>query len=74
MALIWVVFSFWVWISGFGYLVESLVRMRKLGFKIKEVPLIYSERRFGETKLSNNETFQYGKILFRLAFRRIIDR
>jgi dolichol-phosphate mannosyltransferase len=60
--------------KGFGYLVESLVRMRKLGFKIKEVPLIYSERRFGETKLSNNETFQYGKILFRLAFRRIIDR
>ena len=55
-------------------MVESLVRMRKLGFKIKEVPLIYSERRFGETKLSNNETFQYGKILFRLAFRRIIDR
>jgi dolichol-phosphate mannosyltransferase len=39
--------------QGYSFLVEVLYRVFRLGFRIVEVPIIYSERREGQSKMSN---------------------
>lgn len=38
--------------SGYGFLVETLFRAQRLGAKLVEVPIIFVERRSGQSKLS----------------------
>ncbi len=59
---------------GFGYLVESLFRLRRLGFKASEVPFVYRNRVSGATKLSMRETSRYGSIFVRLAILRLLNK
>jgi dolichol-phosphate mannosyltransferase len=61
--------------KDYGYLLESLYFLSKNGFKVKEIPFTFEDRRIGKTKLSSRETLGYAYNLLRLAtFRRTWDR
>lgn len=40
--------------EGYSFLIEMNWRVKKAGFKIGEIPIIFYERRFGQSKLSAN--------------------
>jgi dolichol-phosphate mannosyltransferase len=40
---------------------EIIVRARAMGYKIGEVPIIFVDRVFGESKLGGSEIVQYAK-------------
>ena len=44
--------------------------LQKAGFKIGEVPIIFADRRLGQSKISRNEIFKAGKTVLRLAIQR----
>lgn len=48
--------------QGYSFLVEVLYRLYRRGFRLTEVPIIYSERREGQSKMSN-------KVIFEAVFR-----
>lgn len=37
---------------GYAFLIETTFRAYRRGFRIKEVPIVFSDRRFGKTKMS----------------------
>jgi dolichol-phosphate mannosyltransferase len=43
---------------GYSFLVEVLYRVYKRGFRLQEVPIIYAERREGQSKMSNKVIFE----------------
>jgi dolichol-phosphate mannosyltransferase len=43
---------------GYSFLVETLFRLHRLGFIIGEVPIIYTERREGQSKMSKRVIFE----------------
>jgi dolichol-phosphate mannosyltransferase len=43
---------------GYSFLVELLFRVHKAGFTLVEVPIIYSERREGQSKMSKGVIFE----------------
>jgi dolichol-phosphate mannosyltransferase len=43
---------------GYSFLVEILFQLQCLGFRIGEVPIIYTERREGQSKMSNRVIFE----------------
>lgn len=55
--------------KGYVFQMEMIVRARKLGFKIGEVPITFVDRLYGESKLGGNEIFQFVKgLLYLFAF------
>lgn len=54
--------------SGYGFLMESAFRVHSAGFPIGEVPIIFVDRRAGESKISN--TFIAESFLLVLRLRR----
>jgi len=44
--------------QGYSFLVEILYRARRRGMRIAEVPIVYSERREGQSKMSGNVIFE----------------
>lgn len=62
--------------KGYGFQIEMKFRAWKLGFKIKEVPIIFSDRTEGSSKMSGgifNEAF-WGVMKMRLNSRKIKNR
>ncbi|MCK4248637.1 MAG: polyprenol monophosphomannose synthase, partial [Candidatus Omnitrophica bacterium] len=57
--------------QGYSYLIEMLYQCKEKGFKIKEVPIVFVDRCWGDTKISKREIFKGIKTLFRLFFVRI---
>ncbi|XP_035226116.1 probable dolichol-phosphate mannosyltransferase [Stegodyphus dumicola] len=54
---------------GYVFQMEMIVRARKLGFTIGEVPITFVDRLYGESKLGGNEIFQFVKgLLYLFAF------
>jgi dolichol-phosphate mannosyltransferase len=47
---------------------EILVRAKRLGCKIEEVPIVFVDRLFGESKLGTNEIVLYLKGIAQLFF------
>jgi dolichol-phosphate mannosyltransferase len=45
---------------------EILVRAKRLGLKIEEVPIVFIDRLFGKSKLGPNEIFIYLKGIVQL--------
>jgi len=53
--------------TGYSVLEELLYRLRRQGARFCEVPYIYAERRYGDSKIRLSEGFRAGLIILRLA-------
>lgn len=58
--------------NGYSYLIEMLFCCQQLGFDIGEIPIIFADRRRGQSKISQNEILKAGKTVARLAVRRLL--
>ena len=52
---------------GYAIQEELLYRCRKIGCRFAEVPIVFEERRYGESKINLAEAFAAGWIILRLA-------
>jgi len=57
--------------SGYSFLVEMLFMCQRRGWDIGEVPIIFEDRRKGQTKISRQEVLKAQYTVFRLFFRRM---
>ena len=55
--------------DGYSFLVEMLYEAQRRGFRIGEVPIIFIERRLGQSKLSGNVLLESLIMPWRLVFR-----
>ncbi len=58
--------------TGYAYLEEILWHLQKLDARFAEVPILFSERRAGQSKINLGEMVGAAKTLVRLALRRVI--
>ncbi len=56
--------------EGYAFQVEMLFRCQREGLKVAEVPIVFVERRMGETKLSRAEMLRFIFTCLKLFFRR----
>lgn len=54
--------------TGYVFQMEIIVRARKLGFSIQEVPITFVDRLFGESKMGTDEIAQYLAQLWNLMW------
>lgn len=54
--------------KGYVFQMEIIVRARELNFTIAEVPIVFVDRVFGESKLGANEIVQYLQGLLKYAW------
>lgn len=54
--------------KGYAFQMEIIVRSKKAGFKVQEVPITFVDRIYGESKLGLNEITMYIKGLLQLFF------
>lgn len=59
---------------GYSYLIEMLYNCERSGFSVGEVPIIFADRRLGQSKISRNEIWRAGRTVARLALRRLSGR
>lgn len=57
--------------SGYSFLVEMLFMCQRRGWQIGEVPIVFEDRRKGQTKISRQEVFKAQYTVFRLFLRRL---
>lgn len=57
--------------SGYSFLVEMLFLCQRRGWQVGEVPIIFEDRRKGQTKISRQEVLKAQYTVFRLFFRRL---
>lgn len=57
--------------SGYSFLVEMLFLCQRRGWQIGEVPIIFEDRRKGQTKISRREVLKAQYTLLRLFLRRL---
>lgn len=54
--------------KGFVFQMEVIVRAKKMGFDVREVPITFVDRLFGESKMGADEILQYLHQLWRLSW------
>lgn len=59
---------------GYSFLVEILNQVKQAGYKVEEVPIIYTERRAGQSKMSRLTIWEAIWRPWLLLFRRIMRR
>ncbi len=57
--------------NGYSFLVEMLFLCQRRGWQIGEVPIIFEDRRKGQTKISRQEIFKAQYTVLRLFLRRL---
>ena len=57
--------------SGYSFLVEMLFMCQRRGWQVGEVPIVFEDRRKGQTKISRQEVFKAQYTVFRLFARRL---
>jgi len=60
--------------QGYALLTQTLVRARRLGLRIAEVPITFAERRHGQSKMSSAIIGEQLRLLCRLAWQRVARR
>jgi len=60
--------------DGYAFQVEMLHRASKKGFKIKEIPIVFKERREGKSKLSNWDVFDFFGFNFNVLKNRLFKK
>ncbi len=63
-----------IFADGYSYLIEILYRCQRRGFHVAEVPIIFTDRRRGASKISKQEIFKAGVTVLRLAVDRLRQR
>jgi dolichol-phosphate mannosyltransferase len=58
--------------EGYAFQVEILYHCDRAGFRIREVPIVFTDRQQGETKMSGVEVYRGVLMLFRIASRRFV--
>jgi len=64
----------YVFSSGYSFLVEMLFMCQRRGWQVGEVPIIFEDRRKGQTKISRQEVYKAQYTVFRLFLRRLFTR
>ncbi|CAN8068695.1 unnamed protein product [Agarophyton chilense] len=54
--------------TGYVFQMEIIVRAKRMGFDVREVPITFVDRLFGESKMGADEIIQYLIQLWRLAW------
>ena len=54
--------------KGYGFQIEMTYRAHKLGFKIVELPIIFVDRKVGESKMSNDIILEAMAGVWKLRF------
>ncbi len=54
--------------NGYAFQEEMLYRTEKLGFKVKEVPAVFIDRKKGKSKLNKKDIWEFFIIMIRLKF------
>ncbi len=57
--------------NGYSYLVEMLYHCERLGFTVGEVPIIFADRKLGQSKISRTEIAKASLTVLRLAAGRL---
>jgi len=57
--------------EGYSFQIEILFHCHRGGWKIREVPITFSDRRLGRTKMSRREVYQAMATLLRIAWLRV---
>ena len=57
--------------SGYSFLVEMLFLCQRRGWQIGEIPIIFEDRRKGQTKISRQEILKAQYTVLRLFLRRL---
>jgi glycosyltransferase involved in cell wall biosynthesis len=57
--------------NGYSFLVEMLFAVQQRGWTIVEVPIIFEDRKYGYSKISQNEIFKAAYTCMRLLARRL---
>ena len=57
--------------NGYSFLVEMLYHCQRRGFRVGETPIIFEDRRFGQSKISQQEIIRAMRTVFRLALHRL---
>lgn len=52
--------------NSYSFLEEILFRLKERGYTTKEIPILFIDRRYGETKFAVNEIFKFFTMLLRL--------
>jgi len=60
--------------NGYSFLVEMLFQCQRRGFRVGEVPIIFEDRRYGQSKISQQEIVRAMRTVFRLALGRLGGR
>lgn len=54
--------------GGYAFQEEMLCLVEKKGFNVKEIPVTFNDRKFGKSKLSHKDIWEFFLIIFRLKF------
>ncbi len=57
--------------NGYSFLVEMMYYCQRRGFRVGETPVIFEDRRFGQSKISQQEITRAMRTVFRLFFNRL---
>lgn len=57
--------------NGYSYLIEMLYNVERAGFTVGETPIIFADRRLGQSKISRNEIYRAMRTVARLGLRRL---
>lgn len=60
--------------SGYSFLIEMLYRTQRRGWRVAEVPILFHNRRLGQSKVSRSEIFRAIQTVLRLARMRLQRR
>ena len=60
--------------KGYGFQIEMTYRAYKLGFKVVELPIIFVDRKVGESKMSNDIVVEAMKNVWKLRFSHVPTR
>jgi dolichol-phosphate mannosyltransferase len=56
--------------EGYSFLEELIYKIEKKGFKVKEIPIVFFDRRLGQSKLSRKEIINFFITIFKMKFNR----
>lgn len=60
--------------SGYSFLIELLYLIERRGWRVAEAPILFYDRRWGQSKISQGEIFKAMQTILRLGYRRMKGR
>ena len=55
--------------QGYGFQIEMTYRTIRKGFRVKEIPITFSDRQMGQSKMSNKIVFEAVVLVWKLRLR-----